>query len=331
MRAVRQLPGRPDAGRRGAGRHGRAALPLRRRGRASREGAGGLDDAAPPARRVPARRRARARGGGARGRAGRDRAGNDGRSLVGGERVSADVDRRRRRRERHHRQGASGSATAIVHGVAYEGNVPYPTLAARALRAPARARARRHPRRLRAGSSRRATTRTSASAAGRARGRSCASTCAASARRTASTGAQLEDLRGHRLPLRRPGTRIAGERALLVGDAAGLIDPVSGDGMYECFVSAELAAAAILDLLAGRALDARAVRGAVDARARAAAPRVVEAEAALDRWPRASWRSRGRSLLWRSVERLLLGELRIPGEQRGLARLPLRLLDGLGS
>src|SRR5206468_1012298 len=64
--------------------------------------------------------------------------------------------------------------------------------------------------------------------------------------------AALEGLRGHRLPLRRSGTRIAAERALLLGDAAGLIDPVSGDGMYECFVSSRLAADAILDLLAGR-------------------------------------------------------------------------------
>ena len=45
---------------------------------------------------------------------------------------------------------------------------------------------------------------------------------------------------------------MAGERGLLVGDAAGLIDPVSGDGMYECFLSAELATDAISDLLAGR-------------------------------------------------------------------------------
>src|SRR4051795_2699365 len=58
--------------------------------------------------------------------------------------------------------------------------------------------------------------------------------------------AQLESLRGHRLPFRRPGVRIAGERTLLVGDAAGLIDPVSGDGMYECFVSARLAVEAVL-------------------------------------------------------------------------------------
>src|SRR4051812_22347665 len=51
-------------------------------------------------------------------------------------------------------------------------------------------------------------------------------------------------------------------RALLVGDAAGLIDPVSGDGMYEAFVSARLAAECALELLDGRAhtLDAYAAR-----------------------------------------------------------------------
>src|SRR5207302_1511460 len=75
----------------------------------------------------------------------------------------------------------------------------------------------------------------------------------------------LTELRGHRLPLRRPGTPVAGERALLVGDAAGLIDPVSGDGMYECFVSSRLAAEAILDLLAGREQSLEPYGAAVDA------------------------------------------------------------------
>src|SRR5579862_6787691 len=40
---------------------------------------------------------------------------------------------------------------------------------------------------------------------------------------------ELRELRGHRLPLRRASTRMASGRTLLVGDAAGLIDPVSGD------------------------------------------------------------------------------------------------------
>ena len=47
-------------------------------------------------------------------------------------------------------------------------------------------------------------------------------------------------------------TLLARGRALLVGDAAGMVDPVSGDGMYEAFVSSRLAAEHTLELLAGR-------------------------------------------------------------------------------
>lgn len=142
---------------------------------------------------------------------------------------------------------------------------------------------------------------------------------------------QLENVRGHRLPLRRPGTRVAGARALLVGDAAGLIDPVSGDGMYECFVSAGLATTAIEDLLAGRADSLEPYGVVLDAELAPLHRASWKLKRALDRWPRASWQVARTRLLWRSVERLLLGEIGSPGEQHGLARLPLRLLDGLGS
>ena len=141
---------------------------------------------------------------------------------------------------------------------------------------------------------------------------------------------ELESLRGHRLPLRRPGTPIAAERALLVGDAAGLIDPVSGDGMYECFVSSQLAAGAILDLLAGRASTLAPYGAAVDAALAPLHRASWRLKVALDRWPRATWRVARTRLLWRTVEKLLLGDLSAPGEQRGLARVPLRALDVLG-
>ena len=152
-----------------------------------------------------------------------------------------------------------------------------------------------------------------------------AQTCAAHG----LTPSDLSDVRGHRLPLRRPHTRLAREHGLVVGDAAGLIDPVSGDGMYECFVSAEIASAAIRDLLAGSASSllpyAEAVNIALGPLHRAS----WQLKRALDRWPAASWRIARTQLLWRSVERLLLGELSAPGEQRGIARVPLRLLDGI--
>jgi geranylgeranyl reductase family protein len=141
---------------------------------------------------------------------------------------------------------------------------------------------------------------------------------------------ELEELRGHRLPLRRPGTAIAGERALLVGDAAGLIDPVSGDGMYECFVSARLAAEAILEVLAGRASTLEPYEAAVDAQLASLHGASWKLKHALDRWPRASWRLARTPLVWRTVERLLEGALASPGEQHGLARVPLRALALLG-
>jgi geranylgeranyl reductase family protein len=142
--------------------------------------------------------------------------------------------------------------------------------------------------------------------------------------------AALDHLRGHRLPMRRAGTPIANERALLVGDAAGLIDPVSGDGMYECFVSSRLAAEAILDLLAGRAESVEPYEAAVDRALMPLHRASWKLKQALDRWPRASWRIARSGLTWRSVERLLQGDLAHPGEQRGLARLPLRALAALG-
>ena len=141
---------------------------------------------------------------------------------------------------------------------------------------------------------------------------------------------ELESLRGHRLPLRHPDTKIAGERALLVGDAAGLIDPVSGDGMYECFVSSRLAAGAIVELLAGRTSTLEPYASAVDGELAPLHRASWKLKKALDRWPRASWQIARSKLLWISIRGMLDGELRDPAEQVGLARLPLRALAILG-
>jgi geranylgeranyl reductase family protein len=65
----------------------------------------------------------------------------------------------------------------------------------------------------------------------------------------------LTEIRGHRLPMRGEATQVARGRALAVGDAAGLVDPLSGDGMYEAFSSAHVASACARDVLEGRAAD----------------------------------------------------------------------------
>ncbi len=64
---------------------------------------------------------------------------------------------------------------------------------------------------------------------------------------------RLENLRGYHLPLRRPYSPLVGRGILLVGDAAGLVDPLSGEGIHMAFVSASLAAEAIGAYLEGKA------------------------------------------------------------------------------
>jgi len=61
----------------------------------------------------------------------------------------------------------------------------------------------------------------------------------------------LTDVRGHHLPFRKRGSALASGRIALIGDAAGLADPLSGDGIYEAALSAKLAANHTLRILAG--------------------------------------------------------------------------------
>jgi geranylgeranyl reductase family protein len=136
----------------------------------------------------------------------------------------------------------------------------------------------------------------------------------------------LEDVRGYRLPLRSPKATLARGRALLVGDAAGLIDPVSGDGMFEGFLSSKLASEAVLDLLAGREgnLDPYGPR-----LARLLATHLWASwgvKAALDRFPRITFGLAGTRVVWSAVERLLSGDVPDVGAVRGLARPPLKAL-----
>ena len=135
--------------------------------------------------------------------------------------------------------------------------------------------------------------------------------------------ARLEEVRGHRLPMRRLGSAVARGRVLLVGDAAGLVDPLSGDGIYEAFVSARLAADAIVagDLEGYSA----ALAAALDPHARAS----WAAKRALDRYPRACWWAARSPGVFGVVAGLLRGDVRHPREARGLARPPLRLIAHL--
>ncbi len=137
------------------------------------------------------------------------------------------------------------------------------------------------------------------------------------------------DLRGYRLPMRKPGKRIAEGPIALVGDAGGLLDPFSGDGMYEGFASARLAAAAIDDFLEGRAAGLEPYATAID---RAIGPLTAAgwgAKAALDRFPRLAFGVARIPLTWRGLEKVLTGEIGHPGAARGAERQALKLLEVL--
>jgi geranylgeranyl reductase family protein len=134
---------------------------------------------------------------------------------------------------------------------------------------------------------------------------------------------QLTQLRGHRLPMRRPQTKLALGRGLLVGDAAGVLDPVSGDGIYEALVTGRLAAEHILD----DKLEhyEAAVRAELDPLASAG----WGAKKALDRFPRAVFAVMRLPVTWRVLEKLMLGEVAHPGEARGAGRTAMRVIQAL--
>ena len=141
------------------------------------------------------------------------------------------------------------------------------------------------------------------------------------ARAYAIDPAEIADVRGHRLPMRRIGASTpARDNVLLVGDAAGLVDPLSGDGIYEAFTSARLAAEAILAGDLARYADALA--HALDHHAGAS----WAAKRALDRYPAVCfWAARSPGV-FDVVAGLLRGDVGHPEEATGIARPPLRLI-----
>ena len=139
----------------------------------------------------------------------------------------------------------------------------------------------------------------------------------------------LEQVRGHRLPLRRPAAALARGRSLLVGDAAGLVDPLSGDGMFEAFISARLAAEATIDVLANRAPGLEPYDAALKAALARHTAASWSAKLAFDRFPRLAFELSKPRVVWPVVEALLCGDLGSPGEAAGVARGPLKALSGL--
>jgi flavin-dependent dehydrogenase len=133
--------------------------------------------------------------------------------------------------------------------------------------------------------------------------------------------ASLENVRGYRLPLLHARARLAKGRAVLLGDAAGLVDPLSGDGIYEAFLSAKLASEAFLagDL----ARYERELRQSLSSQLAAA----WGAKVALDRFPRLTYAVVRTPFLWNAVVSLIGGDVPSPSAMRGLRRASMRAVE----
>jgi flavin-dependent dehydrogenase len=131
------------------------------------------------------------------------------------------------------------------------------------------------------------------------------------------------DTRGYRLPMRRAGAPLVRGNAAAIGDAAGLVDPFSGDGMYEAFYSAKLVAEAVL------AGDLPSYAAAVERRITPLTAAGWGAKRAFDRFPRTTFALARLPVTWRAVEKILRGELSHPGAARGLEKGAIRLVYGV--
>ncbi|MGH3008510.1 MAG: geranylgeranyl reductase family protein [Gaiellaceae bacterium] len=132
--------------------------------------------------------------------------------------------------------------------------------------------------------------------------------------------------RGYRLPMRAAGTTLARGTTAVIGDAAGLVDPFSGDGMYEAFYSAKLVAEASLEVLAGRADDLSAYQDAVERRIMPLTRAGWGAKRAFERFPRTTYALARLPITFRALEKLLTGDLPEPAAARGVEKAAIRAI-----
>jgi geranylgeranyl reductase family protein len=139
----------------------------------------------------------------------------------------------------------------------------------------------------------------------------------------------LEQLRGYRLPMAYGASTLARGTAAVVGDAAGLVDPFTGDGIYEAVLSAKLAAEAALDVLRGRAAGLEPYGAALTRQLTPLTSAGWRAKAAFDRFPRVTFAVCRLPVTWRVLEQVVLGRLAHPGEARGLERAAVQGIAAL--
>ncbi|MEX1255734.1 MAG: geranylgeranyl reductase family protein [Dehalococcoidia bacterium] len=140
---------------------------------------------------------------------------------------------------------------------------------------------------------------------------------------------KLFALRGHHLPMRAPGAPITHGPALLAGDAAGLVDPLSGEGIHAAFTSGRLAADAIARYLAGETQDLAAYESAVDRELMTEIEVSTKLQSIFHRLPRPCVAVMRRSdRFWRILCSMVRGETNYVSLRRKLGPLSIAF-DGL--
>lgn len=119
----------------------------------------------------------------------------------------------------------------------------------------------------------------------------------------------LWGVRGHHLPIRQVGSALAEENVLAVGDAAGLIDPFTGEGIFAGISSGRLAAEQLTAYLGGEVSDLRGYKRGIE---NTLLPQLNAARRIRDvfhMWPGLFLGiDRRTTILWPYIARLLRGE-----------------------
>jgi geranylgeranyl reductase family protein len=136
---------------------------------------------------------------------------------------------------------------------------------------------------------------------------------------------RLFGFRGYQLPLRRDGAPVVRGGAMLAGDAACLVDPLSGEGIWAAFVSGRLAAREATRFLAGEVRDLAGYQRALDAKMRDEILASRRLQAILQRLPSLSvLMLKYNNRFWRYMTEIIRGEIAYPDLPRKLG--PLRLV-----
>jgi geranylgeranyl reductase family protein len=129
--------------------------------------------------------------------------------------------------------------------------------------------------------------------------------------------------RGYQLPLRRDGQPVVRGAAMLAGDAAALVDPLSGEGIWAAFVSGRLAAQEAQRLLGGEVPDLGGYQRALEA---AMGDEILASRrlmAVFQRLPAVSvLMMKYNGTFWRYLTQIIRGEMTYPDLPRKLG--PLR-------